>query len=61
MSGQQNAGRPETYSAASKWVHWITALCVIVTIPMGVIMYRLPEGALQNRLFDLHRYRIDQW
>ena len=48
-------GRPDTYSAASKWAHWITAFCVLAAIPMGVVMDRLPEGELQNRLFDLHR------
>jgi cytochrome b561 len=45
----------ETYSAASKWIHWITAACVLGLIPAGWIMIRLPEGALQNNLFDLHR------
>ena len=48
-------GHPEAYAGASKWLHWIIAACVIGLIPAGVIMHRLPEGALQNRLFDLHR------
>lgn len=47
--------RPAAYAPASKWLHWIIAACVIGLIPAGVIMHRLPEGALQNRLFDLHR------
>lgn len=56
MTMQGNAaGRPEAYSVTSKWVHWITAACVLAVIPMGVIMHRLPEGELQNRLFNLHR------
>ena len=45
----------ETYSATSKWIHWITALIVLCLIPVGVIMQRLPEGPLQDRLFDMHR------
>jgi cytochrome b561 len=44
-----------TYSTASKWVHWITALCVLGLIPVGIIMDRLPEGPLQDRMFNLHR------
>ena len=47
--------KPRAYSPASKAIHWITALVVLAIIPMGVIMIRLPEGALQNDLFDLHR------
>ena len=43
------------YSAPSKWLHWIIAALVAGLIPAGIIMIRLPEGALQNRLFDLHR------
>jgi cytochrome b561 len=46
---------PESYPAACKWIHWITALCVLAVIPMGILMLRLPQGALQNRMFDLHR------
>ncbi len=55
MTGMATRDRPEHYSAASKWLHWIVALCVLATIPMGLVMDRLPEGDLQNRLFDLHR------
>ena len=43
------------YSPVSKWLHWLTALCVLALIPAGIIMVRLPEGDLQNRIFDLHR------
>ena len=49
------AGAPLAYSAISKWIHWITAICVLGLIPAGIIMHRLPEGALQDRLFDMHR------
>lgn len=55
MSQYIAPARPQSYSAVSKWVHWITALCVLGLIPVGLIMDRLPEGDLQNRLFDLHR------
>jgi cytochrome b561 len=49
------AGRPDQYSSVSKWIHWIIALCVIVALPMGIALDKLPEGPLQDRLFDLHR------
>ena len=52
---QQDGVRPQTYAAASKWLHWIIAACVLAILPMGIVMPRLPEGALQNELFDLHR------
>lgn len=55
MTSQSIATQPETYSAASKWLHWIIAACVLSLIPAGIVMIRLPEGDLQNRLFDLHR------
>lgn len=49
------ASRPATYAGASKWLHWIIAACVLWSIPAGVIMTRLPEGDLQDRLFNMHR------
>ena len=51
----QEGVRPQSYAAASKWLHWIIAVCVLAILPMGIVMPRLPEGALQNELFDLHR------
>lgn len=54
MSGASTAA-PETYSAVSKWVHWIVALCILGLIPVGVIMQKVGEGPLQDRLYDLHR------
>ncbi len=52
---QQEGAWPQSYAAASKWLHWIIAACVLAVLPMGIVMPRLPEGALQNELFDLHR------
>lgn len=45
----------EGYSAPAKWIHWIMAVCILVTIPVGIAMVRLESGPLQNQLFDLHR------
>ena len=55
MSQTTADGRPASYAAASKWLHWIIALLVLVALPMGVLLDKLPEGPLQDRLFDLHR------
>ncbi|MEW6121826.1 MAG: cytochrome b [Pseudomonadota bacterium] len=43
------------YSAPARWIHWITALCVLLVIPFGFVMMRLPSGPWQDQLFDLHR------
>jgi cytochrome b561 len=44
------------YTAASRWLHWITALLVLATIPAGIVMVTdgLPRG-LQNGLFIFHK------
>jgi cytochrome b561 len=43
------------YSPLSKGIHWMTALLVLMIIPGGIAMIRMPEGELQNQIFDLHR------
>jgi cytochrome b561 len=43
------------YSAASKWLHWITAACIFFQLPSGVALDHLPEGIVQNTFYDLHR------
>lgn len=44
----------ERYSAASKWLHWLVALIVLASIPIGAAMTELEPGALQDRLYVLH-------
>ncbi|MBX9739479.1 MAG: cytochrome b [Beijerinckiaceae bacterium] len=46
---------PESYSAASKWLHWLTAACIFFLIPSGLSLEHLPEGVIQNTFYDLHR------
>lgn len=43
------------YAPAARWLHWIVAVLVLAVIPAGLVMTRLPSGAAQNQLFDLHR------
>ena len=43
------------YSGVARTLHWVVAVLVLATIPVGFVLLSLPAGALQNRLFDLHR------
>jgi cytochrome b561 len=43
------------YTPVAIALHWITAALVLFMIPAGVLMVNLPEGDLQNLLFNLHR------
>lgn len=45
----------DRYTAAAMALHWITAVLVLFMVPAGLMMVRLPEGELQNLLFNLHR------
>lgn len=49
------SSRPDEYSAAAKWLHWLTALCIFIIIPVGIVMHEMKSGALQNQLYDFHR------
>ncbi len=47
---------PQQYAALTRFLHWVVALMVIATIPIGVIM--LQEGlsrSTQDLLFILHK------
>jgi cytochrome b561 len=47
--------RPARYSATAKWLHWITALAVILMIPLGLTMkWLVPEGPVQDRMYSFH-------
>jgi cytochrome b561 len=39
----------------SKLLHWLVALCVVITIPVAITMIRIGEGPLQTSLFNLHK------
>lgn len=36
-------------------VHWFTALCILVMLPVGAVLLDLPPGPIQDTAFDLHR------
>ena len=47
--------RKQAYGGGQKWLHWVVALLVFGLVPVGIAMGRLPEGPLQDSLFNLHR------
>lgn len=45
----------DSYTPMAIALHWTTAALVLFMVPAGLLMVRLPEGDLQNLLFNLHR------
>ncbi|HKU97212.1 MAG TPA: cytochrome b [Vineibacter sp.] len=43
------------YTAVARTLHWTMAVLVLATIPVGFVLLSLPQGRLQDTLFDLHR------
>lgn len=48
-------GTGTSYAATSKWLHWLVAACVLLTLPVAIAMDRIGEGPLQNALYNLHK------
>ena len=46
---------PDRYPPLSKLLHWLVAACVLVTIPVALLMMRIPDGPLKNSLFVWHK------
>ncbi|WP_406853697.1 cytochrome b [Alsobacter sp. KACC 23698] len=47
--------REAGYSTPARWLHWLTALCVFILVPVAVAMTNLGEGALTNALYEIHK------
>lgn len=47
--------RGEAYTTTAKVLHWLVALLVLATIPVGLGMTRASPGPLQDALFILHK------
>jgi cytochrome b561 len=43
------------YSLTARTLHWITAVLVLIIIPLGVVIANVWGGRLQDPLYDLHR------
>ncbi|MBV1707328.1 MAG: cytochrome b [Hyphomicrobiales bacterium] len=54
VSNASMSGRRTSYSATSKWLHWIVAIIVIGMIPAGIIMSKLPKGPEKLMIFGYH-------
>ena len=46
---------PLSYRTPAKIFHWLSALCVITAVAMGLTMMNIGPGPVQTNLFDLHR------
>ena len=45
----------QAYAKPAILLHWLTAICVITAIPLAIGMSNLPEGPLQDTLFNYHK------
>lgn len=43
------------YTGVARTLHWITAAIVVTMIVVAITMVRLPQGAAQNFLYELHK------
>ncbi len=47
--------RPTRFAPSVRLIHWAMAAVMIAVLITGFAMLRVEPGAMQNRLFDLHR------
>jgi len=47
--------RTDHYPATSKLLHWLIAVCVLLTAPIAIVMIRMEKGPTQDALFNLHK------
>src|SRR5258708_1504332 len=46
---------PPAYSLTARALHWITAVLVLVLLPLGLVIANNWGGSLQDFLYDMHR------
>lgn len=44
-----------SYGATAKTLHWLMAAAILVSLPIGISLEHLPEGPIQDTMYDLHR------
>jgi cytochrome b561 len=49
------AVRVPAYTVGARLLHWITAVLILLMIPLGFVIANGWGGPLQDRLYDLHR------
>ena len=47
--------RTDHYSATSKLLHWLVAICVLTTAPVAITMTRIGKGPTQDMLYNFHK------
>lgn len=47
--------RTDHYPATSKLLHWLIAICVLVTAPVAIAMGRVNPGPTQDTLYTFHK------
>jgi len=47
--------RTDHYPATSKLLHWLVAVCVLMTAPVAIAMTRIDKGPTQDALYNLHK------
>lgn len=55
VAGDRGSVNVESYSGFAKFLHWVIAACVITMIPIGISMYYMGAGTLQNVFYTIHR------
>lgn len=51
----RNSEEAESYSGFAKLLHWSVAICILIMVPVGIAMGRIPSGDFQNTLYHVHR------
>lgn len=46
---------PGGYPMSSKWLHWLVAICVLVTVPIGILLPYTAPGPFQDGLYNFHK------
>ena len=46
---------PAVYSLTARVLHWLIALVIFTVLPIGLVLEYLPDGPVQDFLYNLHR------
>jgi cytochrome b561 len=47
--------RTDHYPATSKLLHWLVAICVLITAPVAIAMTSIGEGPTRDTLYNFHK------
>lgn len=45
----------QTYGSVAKFLHWLTAICAIILLCVGVSLHYLPKGELKTTIIQAHK------